>query len=400
MNGSTAPLVATDAELIWQQCLFAFEEPSVDSAWAGLTRTWLDETSWVDYVPRWLSGADLVFAEGSYELTDRFTVTAGGRYYDFKEERDFVSGGLFANGDNNTDRTKSDGVTPRLLLSYEASDAVTINAQAAKGFRLGGVNDPLNLPLCSPGDAAIFGGFQDYSDETLWNYELGFKAQAGGITLNAGAFYTDIKNLQVTLDAGTCSSRIVFNVPKAHSAGVEFEFSAKPDDHWEFGISGSFLQSEFDSTVTTATGAVIGGIREGNRLPSVPKFQISGDFAYNWEVGGGDAYVAGSVQHVSSRFTQPSDQDNPSRTFVHGLPFGGAPASASTNVNLILPTYNLVNLSAGVDFDGGLSLVVYANNVFDENVLTSFDRERGGRARLGFNIGQPRTFGITARQKF
>ena len=32
--------------------------------------------------------------------------------------------------------------------------------------------------------------------------------------------------------------------------------------------------------------------------------------------------------------------------------------------------------------------------------LLSFDRERGGRARLGFNIGQPRTFGVTARQTF
>ena len=341
-----------------------------------------------------------VFAEGSYELTDRFTVTAGGRYYDFKEERDFVSGGLFSNADNRTDSTKSDGVTPRLLLSYEASNDVTINAQAAKGFRLGGVNDPLNLPLCSAGDAAIFGGFQDYGDETLWNYELGMKAQSGGITFNAGAFYTDIKNLQVTLDAGTCSSRIVFNVPKAHSAGLEFEFSAKPDDHWEFGISGSLLDSKFDSTVTTGAGAVIGGIRDGNRLPSVPKFQISGDFAYNWKVGGGDAYVAGSVQHVSSRFTQPSDQENSNRNFVSGLPFGGATGTAGTTVNLILPTYNLVNLSAGVEFDSGLALVLYANNVFDENVLTSFDRERGGRARLGFNIGQPRTFGITARQKF
>ena len=341
-----------------------------------------------------------VFVEASYDVTERLTVTAGGRYYDFKEQRDFTSGGLFANGDNKTDRTKSDGVTPRLLVSYDISDAVTINAQAAKGFHLGGVNDPLNLPLCSPGDAAIFGGFQDYGDETLWNYELGLKGQSGGITLNAGAFYTDIKNLQVTLDAGTCSSRIVFNVPKAHSAGIEFEFSAKPDDHWEFGISGSLLDSKFDSTVTTATGAIIGGIREGNRLPSVPEFQISGDIAYNFEVGGGNGYIAGSVQHVSSRFTQPSDQDNPNRTFVHGLPFGGAPASASTTVNLILPTYNLVNLSAGVDFDGGLSLVAYVNNVFDENVLTSFDRERGGRARLGFNVGQPRVFGITARQKF
>lgn len=340
------------------------------------------------------------FAEGSYDLTERLTVTAGGRYYDFKEERDFISGGLFANGDNNTDRTSSSGVTPRLLVSYDVSDAVTINAQAAKGFRLGGVNDPLNLPLCSPGDAAIFGGFQDYGDESLWNYELGFKGQSGGITLNAGAFYTDIKNLQVTLDAGTCSSRIVFNVPKAHSAGLELEFSARPDDHWEFGISGSLLDSKFDSTVTTAAGAVIGGIREGNRLPSVPKFQISGNLAYNFEIGGGTGYVAGSVQHVSSRFTQPSDQDNPNRAFVHGLPFGGAPGSASTTVNLILPTYNLVNLSAGVEFDAGLSLVAYVNNVFDENVLTSFDRERGGRARLGYNVGQPRTFGITARQKF
>ncbi len=56
-------MTTTDAELIWQQCLFAFEEPAVDAGWGGLTRTWLDDTSWVDHVPRWLNGADLVFAE-------------------------------------------------------------------------------------------------------------------------------------------------------------------------------------------------------------------------------------------------------------------------------------------------------------------------------------------------
>jgi alkylated DNA repair dioxygenase AlkB len=55
--------VTADAELIWQQCLFAFEEPRIDAGYSGLTRTWLDATSWVDHVPRWLSGADLVFAE-------------------------------------------------------------------------------------------------------------------------------------------------------------------------------------------------------------------------------------------------------------------------------------------------------------------------------------------------
>ena len=37
---------------------------------------------------------------------------------------------------------------------------------------------------------------------------------------------------------------------------------------------------------------------------------------------------------------------------------------------------------------------------FDENALLSFDRERGGRARLGFNIGQPRIIGLTVRRRF
>jgi alkylated DNA repair dioxygenase AlkB len=57
------PVSVDDASLIWQQCLFAFEEPSVDVRFQGATRTWLDDESWVDHVPRWLHGADLVFAE-------------------------------------------------------------------------------------------------------------------------------------------------------------------------------------------------------------------------------------------------------------------------------------------------------------------------------------------------
>jgi len=53
----------TEADLIWQQCLFAFDEPRVDPSFDGITRTWLDAESWVDHLPRWLAGADLVFAE-------------------------------------------------------------------------------------------------------------------------------------------------------------------------------------------------------------------------------------------------------------------------------------------------------------------------------------------------
>jgi iron complex outermembrane recepter protein len=341
-----------------------------------------------------------IFAEASYDF-GRLTVTGGGRYYDFTEERSFTSGGLFANGDRRTDETSSNGFTPRVILSYEASDQLTFNAQASKGFRLGGVNDPLNLPLCSPQDAAIFGGFQSYEDETLWNYEAGVKSRFGPATFNAAAFYTDIKNLQTTLDAGSCSSRVVFNVPKAHTMGVEAELSMRLAEGFDIGISGSLLEAEFDSTVRDGTGAVIGGIREGNRLPSVPKFQVSLNATYTRRIASNmDGFISASFQHVGSRYTQASDQENNPRSFVSGLPFGGATGTAATIVNLELPSYELVNLNLGVQMDNGMDVVGYVNNLFDENPLLSFDRERGGRARLGYTVGQPRTIGVTVRKAF
>ena len=47
----------------YQGCLFAMDDPSCDSSFAGATRTWLDESSWIDVVPRFMRGADLVFGE-------------------------------------------------------------------------------------------------------------------------------------------------------------------------------------------------------------------------------------------------------------------------------------------------------------------------------------------------
>lgn len=342
-----------------------------------------------------------VFGEATYDF-GRFELTAGGRYYDFKERRSFKSGGLFSNDDNRSDTTKSDGFTPRVIASFEVNDRWRINAQAAKGFRLGGVNDPLNIPLCTPADKAIFGGFQSYNDETLWNYELGVKGGDHGITFNAAGFYTDISDLQVTLDAGSCSSRIVFNVPKAHTVGVEWELSARPAPGLDLSVSGSLIDAKFDSTVTTGTGAVIGGIRSGNRLPTVPKFQMAVSATYATPIDEDDteAVFSASFQHVGNRYTQPSDQEDNPHNFVSNLPFGGATGAEATRINLKLPAYQLVNLSAGVEWKNGLSVTAYVSNLFDENPLLSFDRERGGRARLGFNIGQPRTFGVTARKKF
>jgi iron complex outermembrane receptor protein len=51
-------------------------------------------------------------------------------------------------------------------------------------------------------------------------------------------FHTAMKDLQVTLDAGSCSSRVVYNVPKAHSSGAELEVVFRPSDSLELGFRG------------------------------------------------------------------------------------------------------------------------------------------------------------------
>ncbi len=346
-----------------------------------------------------------IFGEASYTFAEVVTLTAGGRYYDFSETRQFISGGLFANGDNNTDTTSSNGFTPRFLVSWKASDDITVNAQASKGFRLGGVNDPLNIPLCSGGatgvDALTYGNRPSYEDESLWNYEVGVKAQGSGFTFNAAAFYTDITNLQMTADAGSCSSRVVFNVPSAHTAGLEFELSVEPTDGLNLALSGSVLEARFDSSVTTTAGVVIAGFRDGNRLPSTPEFTLAASADYSFPLAEGtDGFIRGSVQHVGTRFTQASDQEGNPRSFTSGLAFGGATGTVPTIVDLELDSYQLVGLSAGVEWDNGLSVTAYVSNLFDENTQLAFDRERGGRARLAFSTNAPRTIGVTVRKSF
>jgi len=345
-----------------------------------------------------------LFGEATYDISDTFHLTVGGRYYDFNETRTITSGGLFANGDSGrVDKTSSDGFTPRILGSWNINDNVTFNAQASQGFRLGGVNDPLNGGLCTPQDLVIFGSFQDYNDETMWNYEAGIKSTwDSGVTFNAGAFYSDIEDLQVTLDAGSCSSRISFNVPSAHTAGVELEVTAQPTESLFLSLAGSALKSEFDSTVMDANGSILGGVKDGNRLASVPEFQFAATGSYYFPLqafGGSDGSVTLTVQHVGDRITQPSDQVAGAGLFTSGLPFGGATGNELTVVDLDLDPYTIVNLSAAIE-KGDWSAVLYVNNIGDENANTSFDRERGGRARLGFRTNQPRTIGITLRKRF
>ena len=173
------------------------------------------------------------FGEGTLSVSDRLDLTGGLRYYSFNEDKQQIFDGIFAHDNTGTEvvsqpgSTDANGFAPRLILSYKASDKTKLNAQASRGFRLGGINDPLNLPLCTPEDRVTFGGRQNWKDETAWNYEVGAKSRvmAGRGSFNVALFDMEISDLQATVTAGSCSSRVIFNVPKARSRGVEVELA-------------------------------------------------------------------------------------------------------------------------------------------------------------------------------
>ncbi|MGH8196996.1 MAG: TonB-dependent receptor [Steroidobacteraceae bacterium] len=351
-----------------------------------------------------------VFAEGSFDITDRFTATIGGRWYDFSEDRVLYFGGLFADSDGGPDEptngpgsTEDDGILPRILLSYELSDNVQLNAQASEGFRLGGINDPLNVPLCTADDLATFTGFDSFDSESLWNYEIGAKIgfADGRAQFNIAAFYAEIDDLQLPVVAGTCSSRILLNVPEASSTGLEMELTAQPTDNFDFGISATYTNSELDSSLIlpiAGVPTVIANIVEGNRLPSVPEFQLSANATYSWPMTELlEGFITGSYQHVGSRYTQNGDQADGFGTFT--LRTFGAPNVTTFTFDPLLPAYDIGNLRFGVRGDDW-EAALFINNIGDEVAKLGLDQERGRFARVGFLTNQPRTFGVSFRKDF
>ena len=362
-----------------------------------------------------------VFGEGTMKLTDKFSLTGGLRWYDYKEAKEQLVDGQFSGNPNFgtgvfeiPGSTEASGFAPRVIGTYKVSDAAVFNAQVSKGFRLGGINDPLNVPLCTPQDLITFGGHDSWEDEEVWNYEVGFKSSrmGGRSFLSVAAFYEDIDNLQTTVTAGTCSSRLVFNVPHARSRGVELEYDVAPTKSFDIAFSGIYNDAELRSTLTSTDAlgnvSVVSGIESGRRLPTVPEVQGSLAGTYRWSVGGSSQmYATGVYQYVGSRFTQVGDEDLGTvdmtaieNTGPPGAATIGGPLTQSTfTYDPKLPAYSLLNLRLGFRH-GQWDISGYVNNATNELAYLALDRERGTLARVGYLTNQPRTAGITTRFTF
>ncbi|MBS0420087.1 MAG: TonB-dependent receptor [Proteobacteria bacterium] len=219
------------------------------------------------------------FGQATYRVTPNLKVTAGVRYEQANEDLSFDTAGYFGGGTPSfSGSAKGHATTPKVALSYELTPTGMVYASAAEGFRDGGVNRPVPIPLCSA-DLANLGLTQapgSYKSDKLWSYELGAKGRALQDSLSISAALFDIRwtNIQTDIILPTCSFDIKDNIGSAESRGVELELTQRLLDHLSISLGGNYTSAKITSPVTVL------GVQRGDRVPGVPDYSVATALEY------------------------------------------------------------------------------------------------------------------------
>ena len=330
-----------------------------------------DRTIW-DYLNQ-----TAVFAEVSYEFFDQLTLTAGTRYYNFKKTvAGEVTQGQIHYASKITPYTsatnKEDGFIFKFNASWEVKDGLMVYAQAAQGFRPGGVNQVIGLP------AELAG----YSSDSLWNYEAGAKTTImPGVYFNVAGYRIDWTNMQVSArTSGTGSVfGLISNVGSARIWGAEAELSARITP--EFSVNGNVGFTDAKLAEDQVSDIVVASGKKGDRLVAVPRWTASASAEYLTSLSPTlDLLARVDFQHVGSSYSTLSATDTYRRTN---------------------PAYQAVNLRVGVqDPDSDWGLALFVNNLMDTVAITSIGSSSNTGGFTTVQSLAPRTIGLNITKRF
>lgn len=317
------------------------------------------------------------YLELSYKLFDQLTLTAGTRYFNFER----VVGGRIDVGQIHyssrvTPYTEAsyqeDGFIYKFNVSWQPSTRLMFYAQAAQGFRPGGVNQVIGLPA----ERAA------YTSDSLWNYEIGAKTTlARGVYLNLAGYRIDWDNLQVSArTAGTGSVfGLISNAGAARVWGAEAELSATL--FRGLSVSGAFGYTDAKLSEDQVSDFVVATGRRGDPIPNVPKITASASLDYKRPVSDTLTGVARvDASHVGSFYSTLSPTDIYRRK---------------------VPSYELVNIRLGIEgTESDWGVYLFANNVFDDVAINQLSSSANSGGLTNAISAAPRTYGINLMRRF
>lgn len=238
------------------------------------------------------------YVDGTYDITDRFHLTAGFRYTreekawagrprvniflldgapslsDLSEPLDAVDFNRFPTGVVRDSESWTEP-TYRLNAGYDFSDNVFGFAMYSRGFKSGGYNDQLGTQLnpITPLSA------RPTEPEIADSFELGLKARVadGAANIAVNVYHVEYDDAQRTFNVsfpGGGQETLFFNAAEMTVDGVEFEGAWAVSDAFSLQGSVAYLDAEFDRfEADTNFDGVIDVDLSGNPVTRAPEWQ-------------------------------------------------------------------------------------------------------------------------------
>lgn len=238
-----------------------------------------------------------VFGEGTFEVTDRLSLVAGGRYTSDRKKIDYH---VFSTTDAGTipgfgfpgEVLASGGktwnaFTPRVTLKYEPIDNVNLYATWAKGFKSGGFVDNAyrnpTIPL---------------EPEKAQNYEIGAKTRLFNnmLDFNVALFKQKTKNLQNFSGAGGIAH--TYN-GTLEMKGWEVESVVRPIDGLR--LTGNY--THLIGTYTDLRDPLVNLDYSGNPAKFAPRDSFTLGASYDLAMGNGAKLIPQADFNYSSRIS-------------------------------------------------------------------------------------------------
>ena len=375
-----------------------------------------DDTFWL--TKQWRVDRDkAVFGELTWDITDKFSVMAGARYFEYENslegffgfgatnpydsdtgERSCFEGvPAFENGPcKNLDKTVDDkDSTFKLNATYHITDDAMVYFTRSEGFRPGGVNRR--------------GTFPPYVSDFLTNYELGWKTSwlNDRLRFNGAVYHMTWDDFQFSFLGENGLTNVTNAQGGAELQGVEADMQWAVTDSFSlyggFAVQKSELTDSFCLSFTNPDTGEPLSIEEceadfpdlftpkGTRLPSTPEFKGNLTGRYEFPMGGLKSYFQGSLVHEGDRRT--------------------ALLAFENDVLRDSPAYTLLDFSFGFGKDDwGLELfvknatdkraVLYSYAECDTTICGGNSVDPPSTGIVYSVMARPRTIGLKFSQKF
>lgn len=271
----------------------------------------------------------------------------------------------------------------KLVLEYTIDNNRMAYAGVSRGYRAYGVNAQILASINSTDDPDIrkqLRGVQDYDDEHLLNYEVGYKASylEDRLRSRLAIFYMDRQDQQLKGsfliqrdDGSTAFIDYTNNTAKGNNYGLELELEWQATEDLNLYANLGLLETEFEDYIT-ADGLDLSG-REQAHAP-----------AYQYALGG--RYNLGGGFYIRADFEGKDDY------FV------------SDSHNSKAPSHNLLHMRAGY-MTQQWSVAVWARNLTDEDYFVRGfrfpnDPRKGYITESYYQFGDPRVAGVSLSYSF